>query len=115
MDSQATRSSQKPQQAVASQAAAASAGGGKAKTWPLMSRSDVEALIAEGRKVLIFEQHVLRVDPWIKYHPGGDLSILHMVGKDATDEITAYVVPPCPYSYDVNWLGTRLPKFNRGS
>jgi cytochrome b involved in lipid metabolism len=33
---------------------------------------------------------VLKVDAWIKFHPGGDKSIKHMVGRDATDEINAY-------------------------
>jgi delta8-fatty-acid desaturase len=34
---------------------------------------------------------VLKVDAWLKYHPGGDKAIMHMVGRDATDEVTAYV------------------------
>ena len=66
-----------------------------------MSRGDIEALIAGGRKVFIVEQHVLRADAWLSYHPGGDKAILHMVGKDATDEVTAYVStlarPTLPY------------------
>ncbi|KAF4121568.1 sphingolipid 8-(E)-desaturase [Geosmithia morbida] len=65
------------------------AGGKPQRTYPLMSREDVEALIAEGRKIIIFDGHVLRVDGWIKFHPGGDKAILHMVGKDATDEMVA--------------------------
>ena len=59
------------------------------RTYPLMSRSEVEALIADGRKIVIFNQHVLRVDPWLPYHPGGDIAMLHMVGRDATAEIEA--------------------------
>ncbi|KFH42904.1 Delta(8)-fatty-acid desaturase-like protein [Hapsidospora chrysogenum ATCC 11550] len=61
----------------------------RSKSHPLMSRGDVEAMIADGRKLLILDQHVLKVDGWLKYHPGGDKAILHMIGKDATDEITA--------------------------
>ncbi|KFA72370.1 hypothetical protein S40288_05602 [Stachybotrys chartarum IBT 40288] len=57
------------------------------KDYPSMSRDDVEALIADGRKVIIVAQHVLKVDPWLPYHPGGDKAILHMVGRDATDEV----------------------------
>ena len=53
------------------------------------SRREIEGLIADGRKIVIFDNQVLRVDAWIPYHPGGDKSILHMVGRDATDEITA--------------------------
>lgn len=57
----------------------------------LMSREDVEAMLADGRNVLIVDQYVLKVDAWLNYHPGGDKAILHMVGKDATDEVTVYV------------------------
>jgi sphingolipid 8-(E)-desaturase len=31
----------------------------------------------------------MMVDAWLKYHPGGDKAIMHMVGKDATDEVNA--------------------------
>jgi delta8-fatty-acid desaturase len=27
----------------------------------------------------------------MQYHPGGDKAIRHMVGRDATDEVTRYV------------------------
>jgi len=57
----------------------------------LLTRDDVEALIAEGRSVFIHNGRVLRVDPWVKFHPGGDKSIQHMIGRDATDEVNAYV------------------------
>jgi len=33
----------------------------------------------------------LKVDAWLKFHPGGDKAIKHMVGRDATDEVNAYV------------------------
>ncbi|KAF3942137.1 hypothetical protein ABW19_dt0206607 [Dactylella cylindrospora] len=55
----------------------------------ILSRREIENLIAEGRKVIIVDQKVLKVDPWLKYHPGGDKAIMHMVGRDATDEVTA--------------------------
>ena len=54
----------------------------------ILSARSIEAMIAEGHTVLIFEDHVLRLDSWLSRHPGGRLPILHMVGKDATDEIT---------------------------
>lgn len=56
---------------------------------PRISRDEVEALIADGRKIVIFQRHVLKVDQWLPYHPGGDKAILHMVGRDATAEIEA--------------------------
>lgn len=62
----------------------------------ILSRRYIEGLISEGKHVIIFDGRVLRVDAWIPYHPGGDKSIRHMVGKDATDEINAYVAPMNP-------------------
>jgi cytochrome b involved in lipid metabolism len=49
----------------------------------------VEDLIARGSIVVVFEDSVLKLDSWADKHPGGRLAILHMVGKDATDEIMA--------------------------
>lgn len=62
----------------------------------VLSRRDVEALIADGRTIVVVEGKVLKVDAWLKYHPGGDKAIMHMVGRDATDEVNAYVVQHCP-------------------
>jgi hypothetical protein len=56
-----------------------------------MSRREIEGLIAEGRMVFIDDGYVLKVDGWLPYHPGGDHAIMHMVGRDATDEVNAYV------------------------
>lgn len=47
----------------------------------------VEKLLLEGRKIVIMEGYVLQLDGWINHHPGGQLAILHMVGRDATIEI----------------------------
>lgn len=58
------------------------------KTYPIMSRRQIEGLIAEGKSIFILDQYVLRADPWLPYHPGGDKAIRHMVGRDATDEVT---------------------------
>jgi sphingolipid 8-(E)-desaturase len=54
-----------------------------------MTSQAAEALIAEGQTIVVFEDSVLRLDSWIDKHPGGRLAILHMVGRDATDEIKA--------------------------
>jgi len=54
-----------------------------------LSRRTVEGLIAAGHVVVIKEQMVLQLDDWLDKHPGGKLSVLHMVGRDATDEINA--------------------------
>lgn len=65
-----------------------------ARRQKVYDRREIEHMIAEGRTILIIENKVLRVDPWLKYHPGGDKAIMHMVGRDATDEINAYVLEP---------------------
>lgn len=57
----------------------------------LYSRRQVEGLIADGQTVIIVDQKVLKIDAWLKFHPGGDKAIMHMVGRDATDELNAYV------------------------
>ncbi|KAI9652845.1 MAG: hypothetical protein M1831_006370 [Alyxoria varia] len=55
----------------------------------VFSRPDVEQLIADGRTIIIVDGYVLKLDCWLKFHPGGDKAILHMVGRDATDEVNA--------------------------
>lgn len=55
----------------------------------VLSPQQVETLIANGAAILILDEYVLRLDSWLDRHPGGRLAILHMVGKDATDEIIA--------------------------
>ena len=52
------------------------------------SRREVEALIADGHVIVIREGRVLQLDGWLNKHPGGRLAVLHMVGRDATDEIS---------------------------
>ncbi|KAF6813475.1 fatty acid desaturase [Colletotrichum musicola] len=58
------------------------------RDYPVMSRREVEGLIAQGKVVIIVDQFVLKLDGWLAYHPGGDKAIHHMVGRDATDEVT---------------------------
>ena len=54
----------------------------------VLSRQDIEIQIASGRSIVIVDDKVLKVDAWLPYHPGGDKAIYHMVGRDATDEVT---------------------------
>lgn len=56
----------------------------------ILSRREIEGMIAEGRKIVIVDGKILKVDAWLKFHPGGDKAIMHMVGRDATDEVNAY-------------------------
>lgn len=62
------------------------------------TRHDIEDLIAQGRHIIIVDGYVLKVDSWLRFHPGGDKAIMHMVGRDATDEVNACV---SPFGYSV--------------
>jgi delta8-fatty-acid desaturase len=55
----------------------------------IYSRREIEALIADGRSIIIVDGKVIKCDAWMPYHPGGDKAIRHMVGRDATDEVNA--------------------------
>ncbi|KAJ6111685.1 hypothetical protein N7523_007746 [Penicillium sp. IBT 18751x] len=55
----------------------------------VLSRREIEGMIADNKTIIIIDGKVLRLDGWIKFHPGGSLAIKHMVGKDATDEVNA--------------------------
>lgn len=54
-----------------------------------LSTFEVEDLIDNGKLIVIYEGHALRLDSWLNKHPGGKLPIEHMVGRDATSEINA--------------------------
>ncbi|KAJ4321142.1 hypothetical protein N0V84_005494 [Fusarium piperis] len=56
----------------------------------ILTARAVEGMIADGHTIVIYEDMVLKLDGWMDKHPGGRLAILHMVGRDATDEIKAY-------------------------
>jgi delta8-fatty-acid desaturase len=55
----------------------------------VLSRREIEGMIADGKYIIILDRRVLKLDAWIKFHPGGDMAIKHMVGKSATDEVNA--------------------------
>lgn len=56
----------------------------------VLKQQDVIDLLNKDRAVVIYKDNVLDVTNWMVRHPGGDKAILHMVGKDATDEMLAY-------------------------
>lgn len=53
----------------------------------VLSADAIQKFIADGHIIVIHEGYALKLDSWLNKHPGGHLAILHMVGKDATDEI----------------------------
>lgn len=56
----------------------------------ILSPEQIKDLIASGKSVVIFKDNVLNLTSWMKFHPGGDKAVYHMVGRDATDEMLAY-------------------------
>lgn len=56
----------------------------------ILSRDEIEHRISQGDCIVIFQSYVLRLNEWIKRHPGGDKAVYHLVGRDATDEMIAY-------------------------
>lgn len=55
-----------------------------------VSRSDIIERILQGQNIVIYERQAINLTRWAKVHPGGELAVLHFVGRDATDEMTAY-------------------------
>jgi hypothetical protein len=53
----------------------------------MIPAAEIESLVLQGASIVIHEGHALDLGEWINRHPGGKLAILHMVGRDATDEI----------------------------
>ncbi|KAL4931350.1 uncharacterized protein BDV17DRAFT_280247 [Aspergillus undulatus] len=52
---------------------------------------DNSPALARARKnlIIILGTNVLRLNSWVNRHPGGDIVIKHMVGRDTTDEVNA--------------------------
>lgn len=75
----------------------------------------VEGMIAEGHTIIIFEDSILKLDSWLHKHPGGRLAILHMVGRDATDEIRAYVNPVSMFYLNCSSPTTNINPYPAGS
>ena len=56
----------------------------------LWSRDVVANRILAGQTLIIYQGYLLSIPlVWLNTHPGGDLALLHFVGRDATDEIEA--------------------------
>jgi delta8-fatty-acid desaturase len=63
----------------------------------IYTRRQIENLIAAGQTIIIYQSNVLRVsDAWKDRHPGGKLVLDHMIGRDASDEIDAWVYTNSP-------------------
>lgn len=56
----------------------------------VLSRDKIIELIAEGKAIIIYRNNVLNLTSWLKYHPGGETAVYHMIGRDSSDEMNAY-------------------------
>lgn len=56
----------------------------------ILSPEEIQNLIAQDKAIVIYRNYVLNLTPWLRYHPGGDKAVYHMVGRDATDEMEVY-------------------------
>ncbi|CDO71652.1 hypothetical protein BN946_scf184911.g123 [Trametes cinnabarina] len=55
------------------------------------TRDQIAARILAGDTLFVLHGNLVRVpQSWLAAHPGGQLSILHFVGRDATDEVEAF-------------------------
>ncbi|CAG8535117.1 2251_t:CDS:2 [Cetraspora pellucida] len=52
-----------------------------------LTKQEVEKRVQNGQILIIYNNKVYKLNKWIKYHPGGELAIINMIGKDATDAI----------------------------
>ncbi|KIP11390.1 hypothetical protein PHLGIDRAFT_63764 [Phlebiopsis gigantea 11061_1 CR5-6] len=58
---------------------------------PLWTREQVACRILAGDALFIRHNKIVRVpQSWLDAHPGGSLAIQHFVGRDATDEVSAF-------------------------
>ncbi|TKY85930.1 hypothetical protein EX895_004755 [Sporisorium graminicola] len=55
-----------------------------------LTRVQLAQRIAQGETLVLHRRKIYKLDRWLARHPGGELAILHFVGRDATDEIEAY-------------------------
>lgn len=75
------------------------------RTRPVLCVSKISKLISEGHTIVIYENKVLKLDGWVKFHPGGDKAIYHMIGRDATDEMHCYHAPATLAQFDKYAIG----------
>lgn len=55
------------------------------------TRESIATRIINGELLFILNGNLIRVpQQWLSAHPGGALTILHFIGRDATDEVQAY-------------------------
>lgn len=70
------------------------------------TQADIDEAVASGTKLLMFEGKVYNVTNWMGHHPGGELTMSHLIGRDATDHMVAF--------HPKHVLSDMLPRFEVG-
>jgi hypothetical protein len=76
----------------------------------IISPAEVSRKVADGEPVVIYDGYVLDLGEWINMHPGGRIAILHMVGRDATDEINMLVILNASKLTSIRYLWSSRPR-----
>ncbi|KAK9710677.1 hypothetical protein K7432_008281 [Basidiobolus ranarum] len=50
---------------------------------------EVRSRVKTGEILIVYDRQIYKLNKWIKHHPGGELAVRHMLGKDATDVVRA--------------------------
>lgn len=56
----------------------------------IIPRAEIVERIIQGENLVVYHDQVLDLTRWTEHHPGGQLAVLHFVGRDASDEMDAY-------------------------
>lgn len=62
-----------------------------------ITKDELAERVKGGEILVIYNEKVYNLTKWIKHHPGGQLAVKHMNGRDATDEINL-MHPPEVYN-----------------
>lgn len=77
----------------------------------VITQQEVQERVKQGEALFIFENKVYKVDRFLNRHPGGEMAIRHVLGKDVTDEIRS-MHPARVYERMVHhfYIGDYLPE-----
>lgn len=82
---------------------------------PILTRDQISSRIAAGHLLVVHAPLVYKIPAaWLKIHPGGDLAILHYVGRDAGNEIEAYHTGRTVTEKMSRWIVGRVELGNEG-
>ncbi len=59
---------------------------------PVPSSREIGGLMADRNLIFILDKRVIKADAWLHYHQSGLKVIQNIFGRDARDEVTAFVL-----------------------